>query len=86
MYNSNKLPTRCNNFPVYYPDVYLQLNMFQGVLPPIIRSSMIAVADSGRPAWPRTQYDCNHNTKVKPVAATTIIELLMMGGKTPETC
>jgi len=26
--NSNKSPTRCNNFPVYYPDVYLQLNMF----------------------------------------------------------
>jgi hypothetical protein len=28
-FNSNKSPTRCNNFPVYYPDVYLQLNMFQ---------------------------------------------------------
>ena len=27
--NSNKSPTRCNNFPVYYPDVYLQLNMFR---------------------------------------------------------
>jgi len=26
---SNKSPTRCNNFPVYYPDVYLQLNMFR---------------------------------------------------------
>jgi hypothetical protein len=22
-------PIRCNNFPVYYPDVYLQLNMFR---------------------------------------------------------
>ena len=30
-YNSNKSPTRCNNFSVYYPDVYdyLQLNMFR---------------------------------------------------------
>jgi len=28
-YNSNKSPTRCNNFPVYYPDVYLQLNKFR---------------------------------------------------------
>jgi len=28
--NSNKSPTRCNHFPVYYPDVYLQLNMFRG--------------------------------------------------------
>jgi hypothetical protein len=27
--NSNKPPTKCNNFPVYYPDVYLQLNMFR---------------------------------------------------------
>jgi len=27
--NSNKSPTRGNNFPVYYPDVYLQLNKFR---------------------------------------------------------
>ena len=32
---------------------------------------------SGRP---------DHNTKVKPEAATAVIELLMMGGRTPETC
>ena len=36
----------------------------------------------GRLARPRT----HHDTKVKPEAATTVIELLMMGGKTPETC
>jgi hypothetical protein len=35
---------------------------------------MIEVADSG------------YDTKVKPEAATAVIELLMMGGKTPETC
>jgi hypothetical protein len=40
----------------------------------------------GRPARPRTQHDCHHDTKVKPEAATADIELLMMGGKTPETC
>ena len=28
-FNRNKSPTRCNNFSVYYPDVYLQLNMFR---------------------------------------------------------
>jgi hypothetical protein len=39
-----------------------------------------------RPARPRTQHDCHHDTKVKPEAATAVIELLMMGGKTPETC
>jgi hypothetical protein len=35
------------------------------------------------PARPRTQHDCHHDTKVKLEA---VIELLMMGGKTPETC
>jgi hypothetical protein len=34
----------------------------------------------------RTQHDCYHDTKVKPEAATAVIELLIMGGKTPETC
>jgi hypothetical protein len=41
---------------------------------------------SGRPARPRTQHDCHHDTKVKPGAATAVTELLMMGGKKPETC
>jgi len=27
LFNSNKSPTRCDSFTVYYPDVYLQLNM-----------------------------------------------------------
>jgi len=38
------------------------------------------------PAQPRTQYDCHHDTKVKSEAATAVIELLIMGGKSPETC
>jgi hypothetical protein len=38
---------------------------------------------SDRPARP--QYDCHHDTKVKPEAATAVTEHLMMGGKTPET-
>jgi len=37
-------------------------------------------------ARPRTQYNCHHDTKVKPEVATTVIELLMMGGRTSETC
>jgi len=41
---------------------------------------------SGRPSRPRTQHDCHHDTKVKPEADTAVIELLMMGGETPETC
>ena len=39
---------------------------------------------AGRPARPRTQHNCHHDTKVKPEAATAVIELLMMGGKTPK--
>jgi hypothetical protein len=41
---------------------------------------------AGWPVRTQTQHDCHHNTKVKPEAATAVIELLMMGGKTPETC
>jgi hypothetical protein len=41
---------------------------------------------SGWPAQPRTQHDCHYDTKVKPEAATAVTELLMMGGKMPETC
>ena len=37
-------------------------------------------------ARPRTQHGCHHDTKVKPEAATAVVELLMMGGRTPETC
>jgi len=33
-----------------------------------------------------TVHDYHHDTKVKPEAATEVTELLMMGGKTPETC
>jgi len=41
---------------------------------------------SGRPARPQTQHEYHHDMKVKPEAATAVIDLLMMGGKTPETC
>jgi hypothetical protein len=73
---------------------FIYSSTVSGVSPPIIRSSMTAVASSGfifvswsgRPARPRTQHDCHQDTKVKPEAATAVIEFLMMGGETPETC
>jgi hypothetical protein len=37
-------------------------------------------------ARPRTRHDCHHDMKVKPEAATAIIDLLMMGGRTLRTC
>jgi hypothetical protein len=95
-----------NHQPEFFSLLFWRLFTAQhvsGVFPPIIRSSMTAVADSGftfvlwwqsccdrgragRPARPRTQHDCHHDTKVKPETATAVTELLMMGGKTPETC
>jgi hypothetical protein len=33
-----------------------------------------------------TQHGYHYDAKVKPEAATAVIELLMMGGRTPETC
>jgi hypothetical protein len=34
----------------------------------------------------RTLHGYHHYTKVKPEAAAAVVELLMMGGRTPETC
>jgi len=48
--------------------------------------SVVTVVLCSWSARPRTQHYYHHNTKVKPKAATAVIELLMMGGKTPETC
>jgi hypothetical protein len=44
----------------------------------------LAGRPAGRPARPRTQHDYHHDTKVKPEATTAVIELLIMGGKTPD--
>jgi hypothetical protein len=41
---------------------------------------------SGRLTRPQTQHGCHHDTKVKPEVATAVVELLMMGVKTPKTC
>jgi hypothetical protein len=96
----NKSPTWCNGFSVYYSDVCLQLNMFrafsrpwsgaqwlqwQPLVLPSYRGDSRAVFVVG-PAGPRTQQDYHHDTKVKPEAATAVVELLLMGRKTPETC
>jgi len=89
---SNKSPTRCNNFPVYYPDVYLQLNMFWAFSRPSSGAQWLQWQHLILPSYrqpsarPRTQHDYHHDTKVKPEAATAVTELLMIGGKTPETC
>jgi len=71
------------------PSSGAQLLQCQPLVLPSYRGDSCAVfmvGPAGQPARPRTQHDCHHNTKVKPEAATAVTELLMMGGKTPETC
>jgi hypothetical protein len=69
-----------------FPTHHQELNDCSGSLWFYLRIVMTVVLCSwaGQPARPRTQHDCHHDTKVKPEASTAIIELLMMGGKTPE--
>jgi hypothetical protein len=51
----------------------------------VLALTVVLCSWSGLPARPWTQHDCHHDTKVKPEVATAVIELLMMGGTTPET-
>ena len=89
------------NFSVYYPDFvysstcfgrlpahHQELNDCSGSLWFYLRIvvTVVLCTWSGRPARPRTQHDYHHDMKVKPEAVTAVTELLMMGGKTPETC
>jgi hypothetical protein len=98
--NSNKSTISCNNFPVYYPDAYLQLNMFRAFFRPLsgaqwlqwqplvlpsYRGDSRAVFVVG-PAGPTTNTSRLSPRYEKPEAAAAVIELLMMCGKTLETC
>jgi len=61
-----------------------------GVLTPIIRGPvviavlLVVVGPAGRPDHDQ-QHCYHHVSKVKPEAATAVVELLMMGVSTPET-
>ena len=76
------------SFPVYYPDVYLQLSMFRALSRPSSEVQWLQWQPLVLPLYRGDSHchsDCHHDTKVKPEAATAVIELLMMGGTTPET-
>jgi hypothetical protein len=71
------------------PSSGVQRLQWQSLVLPSYRGDsrvVFVVGPVDRPARPRTQHDYHHDTNVKPEAATAVIELLMMGGKTPETC
>jgi hypothetical protein len=65
-----------------FPAYHQELNDSSGNLWFYLRI-MVTVPWWDRPA---RQWDCHHDTKVKPEAATAVVELLMMGGKMPKTC
>ena len=95
-------PTRGYNFSSLLLDVYVQLNMFrmssrpssgaqqlqqQPLVLPLERgcSSAVGRGRAGRPDHDQ-QHCYHHAPTVKPEAATAVVELLMMGVRTPETC
>ena len=71
-----------------FPAHHQELNDCSGSLWFYLRIvvTVVLCSWSGRSARPRIQHGYHHDTKVKPEAATAVIKLLMMGGKTPETC
>jgi hypothetical protein len=64
-----------------FPTHHQELNNCSGSLWFYLRIVVIVMlcSWSGQP----TQHNYHHDMKVKPEAATAVIELLMMGGKTP---
>jgi hypothetical protein len=98
-FNSNKSPTWCNNFSVYYPDVCLQLSMFrefsrpspgaqwlqwQSLVLPSYHGNSRVVFVFGPPDPSTNTAWLSPRYEGKTRAATAVTELLMMGGKTPE--
>jgi len=94
-------PTRCNNFSSLLLDVYVQLNMFwassrpssgaqqlqqQPLVLPLERGGSSSVG-RGRASRPdHDQQHCYHHAPtVKPEVGTAVVELLMMGVRTPKT-
>jgi hypothetical protein len=51
----------------------------------VIAVLLVVVGPAGRPDHDQ-QHCYQHAKKVKPEAATAVVELLMMGVGTPETC
>jgi hypothetical protein len=75
--------TRFGCFPAHHQE----LNDCSGSLWCYLRIVVTVVLClwSGQLARPQTQHGYHYDTKVKPEAATAVIELPMMGGKPPET-
>jgi hypothetical protein len=73
IFNSNKSPTWCTSFSVYYPYVCLQLNKFREFSRPSSGAQWLQWQSLVLPSY-------------RGDSRAAVIELLMMGGKAPETC
>jgi hypothetical protein len=62
-------------FSVYYPDVYLQLNMFRAFSRPSSGAQRMQQQPLVLPSY-----------RGDSRAVFVVVEILMMGGRTPETC
>jgi hypothetical protein len=51
----------------------------------VVAVLLVVVGPPGRPDHEH-KHNYHHDAKVKPEAATAVIELLMIGRKTPKTC
>ena len=83
---SNKSPTRCNNFPVYYPDVYLQLNMFRAISRPSSGTRWLQWQPVVLPSY---RGDSRAVFVIGPVIYRLLLQLLgswWWAGRMPETC
>jgi len=86
-FNSNKSPTWCNNFSVYYPDVCLQVSVFRAFSRPSSGAQWLQWQPLVLPSYRgngRAVFVAGPAGKTE--APTAVIELLMMGGKMPGTC
>jgi hypothetical protein len=84
-FNSNKSPTWCNSFSVYYPDVCLQLNMFRAFSRPSSWAQWLQWQPLVLPSYrgdSRAVFVVG--LKVKPEAATAVISSWWWAGKRPK--
>ena len=102
--SSNRSPTRCNNFSVYYPDVNYSSTYF-GRSPAhhqefndsssslwfyrwsVVVAVLLVVVGPVVNRPDHDQQHCHHHAPtVKPEATTAVVEPLMMGARTTDTC
>jgi len=87
-------PFKCNNYSSLLLNVYVRLNMFRASSRPssgtqqLQQQPLVLPLERGdSSAVGRGRQHCYHHAPtVKPEAATAVVELLMKGVRTPETC